>query len=80
MEWKGFVQAFIGLGLSIGKATEKGHTDYGTITGVNHGNDTNPAAASWNIFVALGSVAFAYSFVSPQLSPLPTLLPVEAPT
>lgn len=64
---EGFVQAFIGLGLSIGKATEKGHADYGTITGVNHGSDTSPAAASWNIFVALGSVAFAYSFVSPSL-------------
>lgn len=60
----GCLQAFIGLGLSIGKATEKGHSDYGTITGVNHGSDTSPAAASWNIFVALGSVAFAYSFVS----------------
>ncbi len=63
------MQAFIGLGLSIGKATEKGHADYGTIAGVNHGPNVSPAAASWNIFVALGSVAFAYSFVSSSQTP-----------
>lgn len=57
------MQAFIGLGLSIGKASEKGHADYGTLGGTNHGS-ASAAATSWNVFVALGSIAFAYSFVS----------------
>ena len=67
------LQAFIGLGLSIGKSTEKGHADYGTLGGVNHSTAASPAETSWNVFVALGSVAFAYSFVSliqwPSVSP-----------
>jgi hypothetical protein len=51
------VQGFIGLGLSIGKATEKGHADYGTAWGV--AGSSSPAGATWDIFVALGSMAFA---------------------
>lgn len=57
----GRVQAFIGLGLSIGQVTESGHADYGTAWGV--ASESAPAEATWNIFVALGSMAFAYSFV-----------------
>lgn len=51
------VQGLIGLGLSIGKATEKGHADYGTAWGV--AGMSSPAQATWDIFVALGSMAFA---------------------
>lgn len=59
-------QSFIGLGLSIGKATESGHDDYGTAWGV--AGESSPAEATWGVFVALGSMAFAYSFVSPLSS------------
>ena len=55
------LQSLIGLGLSIGKATEKGHDDYGTAWGV--AGESSPAAATWGVFVGLGSMAFAYSFV-----------------
>lgn len=55
------LQSFIGLGLSIGKATEKGHADYGTAWGV--AGESTKAEATWGVFVALGSMAFAYSFV-----------------
>lgn len=58
------MQSLIGLGLSIGKATEDGHADYGTAWGVAGEAETSPAQATWNIFVGLGSMAFAYSFVS----------------
>ena len=47
-----YVQSFIGLGLSIGKATEKGHDDYGTVWGLANGN--SPAQDTWGVFVALG--------------------------
>lgn len=57
------LQGLIGLGLSIGKASEKGHLDYGSLQGANHAAGISAAQTSWNIFVALGSVAFAYSFV-----------------
>lgn len=55
-----FAYSFIGLGLSIGKATESGHDDYGTAWGV--AGESSPAEATWGVFVALGSMAFAYSF------------------
>lgn len=57
------VQAGIGLGLSIGKATEKGHLSYGSALGATHANNLSMPASVWNIFVAVGSIAFAYSFV-----------------
>ena len=56
------MQAFIGMGLAIGKTTQKGHADYGTVLGNAHKLDT--AHAIWNVFTALGSMAFAYSYVS----------------
>ena len=55
-------QAFIGLGLSIARTTEKGHADYGTALG--NANKLDTAQAVWNIFTAFGSMAFAYSYVS----------------
>ena len=55
-------QSTIGLGMSIGKATQSGHADYGTAWGTIRENST--AQATWNVFVGLGSMAFAYSFVS----------------
>ena len=41
------LQSFIGLGLSIGKATEKGHDDYGTAWGV--AGESSPAEATWGL-------------------------------
>ena len=57
-----FAYAFIGLGLAIHKTAEKGHADYGTLFGMAHEQQT--VNATWNTFNALGSMAFAYSFVS----------------
>ena len=57
-----FAYAFIGLGLAIGKTTEKGHPDYGTAWGMAHHQPT--VNATWNTFTTLGSMAYAYSFVS----------------
>ena len=56
-----FAYAFIGLGLAIHKTAEKGHADYGTVWGMAHEQQT--VSATWNTFNALGSMAFAYSFV-----------------
>ena len=55
------MQAFIGLGLSIGKVAQS-HTDYGSVWGVNTSNNT--PTATWNVFVALGTFAFAFNVVS----------------
>lgn len=63
-----FAYAFIGLGLAIGKVTEKGHPDYGTAWGMVHDQPT--INATWNTFNALGGMAFAYSFVSIPLARL----------
>lgn len=60
-----FAYAFIGLGLAIGKTTEKGHPDYGTAWGMAHQQPS--INATWNTFNALGSMAYAYSFVRPSL-------------
>lgn len=46
-------QALIGLGLAIGKSTEKGHQDYGTVLGFNN-KYSSPAKSTWNVFTALG--------------------------
>ena len=56
------LQAFIGMGLAIGKTAERGHPDYGTALGNAHKLDSSQAV--WNIFTAFGSMAFAYSYVS----------------
>lgn len=66
------MQAFIGMGLAIGKTAERGHPDYGTPLGNAQKLDT--AQAVWNIFTAFGSMAFAYSYVStcPSNSFLPS--------
>ena len=56
------MQAFIGMGLAIGKTAERGHSDYGTPLGNAHKLDTSQAV--WNIFTAFGSMAFAYSYVN----------------
>lgn len=60
------MQCCIGLGLSIGKASQSGHNDYGTAWGAasidSDGQDVGPAQATWNVTVAFGSYAFAYSY------------------
>lgn len=54
------MQCCIGLGLSIGKASEKGHPDYGTAWGTTPSQ--SKAQGTWNVAVAFGSFAFAYSY------------------
>ncbi|KAJ7546151.1 hypothetical protein O6H91_08G028200 [Diphasiastrum complanatum] len=54
----------IGLGLGIGKAFESGHS-HGTIGGISIGHgpdDVSRATKVWQVFQALGNIAFAYSF------------------
>ncbi|KAJ7299463.1 hypothetical protein O6H91_Y227200 [Diphasiastrum complanatum] len=56
----------IGLGLGIGKAFESGHS-HGSIggIGIGHGSDdVSGATKVWQVFQALGNIAFAYSFSS----------------
>ncbi|XP_057863795.2 amino acid permease 3 [Cryptomeria japonica] len=53
--------SFIGLGLGIGMATEKSHS-HGTLEGVGIGVVFKSKTDTWNIFQALGNIAFAYSF------------------
>jgi amino acid permease len=54
-----FSYSTIGLGLSIGKATQHTHS-HGTAWGT--AGESTPAAATWNVFNSLGDMAFAYSF------------------
>ncbi|KAG6541561.1 hypothetical protein Mapa_017083 [Marchantia paleacea] len=56
-----FTYATIGLGLGISRAAEGGHS-YGSVSGVKIGTDVTEAQKVWNIFAALGNMAFAYSF------------------
>lgn len=53
------VQAGIGLGMSIGRVSGKTDTDYGTVWGYA---GPNTAQSTWNVLVAFGSIAFAYSY------------------
>eukprot|EP01018_Ginkgo_biloba_P015559 Gb_28684 [translate_table: standard] len=53
--------SLIGLGLGIGKATEKGHS-HGTLKGVGIGGAITSINKTWSVFQALGNIAFAYSF------------------
>lgn len=53
--------SFIGLGLGIGKATEKGHS-HGSLGGVGIAGFQNSVDKIWTVFQALGNIAFAYSF------------------
>lgn len=56
------VQSLIGLVLAAIKAF-RGHHNRGSLWGVAGLAETGPADAAFNVFVALGSMAFAYSFV-----------------
>ncbi|KAL2620996.1 hypothetical protein R1flu_001201 [Riccia fluitans] len=56
-----FTYATIGLGLGIDKAAEGGHS-YGSLSGVKIGTDVSEAQKVWDVFSALGNMAFAYSF------------------
>ncbi|KAK9823051.1 hypothetical protein WJX81_004074 [Elliptochloris bilobata] len=58
-----FTYSFIGLGLSIAKTAEwkDGHST-GTVDGIQVPGDTTWSDKGWNITVALGSIAFAYSY------------------
>ncbi|KAJ7559606.1 hypothetical protein O6H91_04G092800 [Diphasiastrum complanatum] len=55
-----FSYSFIGLGLGIHKTFESGHS-HGTAIGPSLG-DVNQAQTVWQIFQALGNIAFAYTF------------------
>lgn len=64
-----FSYSFIGLGLGISRAAQGGH-DYGSLGGTAICYDTTSTSCSflsrpekiWNVFTALGNMAFAYSF------------------
>jgi hypothetical protein len=63
-----FTYSFIVLGLGTDKAAtaESGH-DFGNLSGVRIGDPSNTgyeteAQKVWNIFIALGNIAFAYSY------------------
>ncbi|KAH7277148.1 hypothetical protein KP509_39G036100 [Ceratopteris richardii] len=53
-----FSYSSIGLGLAIGKASEKGHS-HGSLTGTDV---LTIEGKVWSVFQALGNIAFAYSF------------------
>ncbi|KAI5074798.1 hypothetical protein GOP47_0010759 [Adiantum capillus-veneris] len=55
-----FSYSSVGLGLAIGKASEKGHS-HGTLTGVSL-EVISKEKKTWSVFQALGNIAFAYSF------------------
>ncbi|CAM6097148.1 unnamed protein product [Calypogeia fissa] len=61
-----FTYSFIALGLGIGKAITKESSDYGSIGGVGIGKPgpttETEAQKIWNIFIALGNIAFAYAY------------------
>ncbi|CAM6105926.1 unnamed protein product [Calypogeia fissa] len=63
-----FTYSFIVLGLGIGKAvTKQSQDDSGTLWGVGIGDPSligyeTEAQKIWNIFIALGNIAFAYGF------------------
>ncbi|KAJ7543912.1 hypothetical protein O6H91_09G058100 [Diphasiastrum complanatum] len=61
-----FGYSSIGLGLSIGKVLESGHS-HGTIGGVSVGHamhEISRATKVWQVFQAIGNIAFAYSFAA----------------
>ena len=53
------MQSFIGLALSLGKTTQSGHKDYGTVWGANVHHTS--AKTVWNVFVALGNAVFSFN-------------------
>ncbi|MCO5602531.1 hypothetical protein L7F22_056664 [Adiantum nelumboides] len=55
-----FSYSLIGLGLSVARAVEGGHS-FGTAGGVSIG-EVSEAQKVWLVFQALGDIAFAYSF------------------
>ena len=54
------LQSFIGFGLALGKTTQSGHHDYGTVLGAN--TTKSSAQAVWNVFNALGNACFSFNF------------------
>ncbi|XP_074288413.1 amino acid permease 6-like [Silene latifolia] len=56
-----FGYSFIGIGLSIAKVAGESHAKT-TLTGVQIGVDVTKEQKIWNIFTALGNMAFAYAF------------------
>ena len=64
------------LGLSVERTVQKEHHQYGTLFGKAH--QAPPAEAIFDIFEALGSIAFSFSFVStPQSDQIPTIQAVH---
>ncbi|CAM6097147.1 unnamed protein product [Calypogeia fissa] len=61
-----FTYSFIVLGLGIGHSASKQSKDFGSLGGIGIGLETpsteTEAQKVWNIFIALGNIAFAYSY------------------
>ena len=51
------------LGLSVERSIQKSHHDYGSLFGI--ARKSTPTEGMFNVFEAIGSVAFSFSFVSP---------------
>lgn len=62
------LQSIIAIVLSVARLASGAAVDHGTVWGV--ADTVSPAEATWGVFVGLGSMAFAYSFVSPRLPPM----------
>lgn len=56
-----FAYSSIGLGLSIAKISEEGHSRT-SLTGVTVGIDVSESEKVWRSFQAIGDIAFAYAF------------------
>ncbi|KAL4555889.1 hypothetical protein LXL04_038521 [Taraxacum kok-saghyz] len=65
-----FTYATIGIGLSIAKISEGGHSTT-SLTGIPVAKDMPSAEKMWSTFSAIGNIAFAYSFC-------PVLLEIQA--
>ncbi|PIN19769.1 Amino acid transporter [Handroanthus impetiginosus] len=72
-----FSYSSIGLGLSIAKIAEGGHVET-SLTGMPVGKDLSSMDKMWNIFSALGDIAFAFPF-SPVLIEIEDTIKSGAP-
>lgn len=57
-----FVYSLIIIGLSIAQLASSGFHIGGSLSIAQWGNDLNTSSKVWNVFQALGNIAFAYSY------------------
>ncbi|KAK1414567.1 hypothetical protein QVD17_30313 [Tagetes erecta] len=70
-----FCYASIGIGLSIAKIAGAGASPKTSLTGITIGQNMTSMEKMWNIFSAIGDIAFAYSFSPVLLEIQDTLKP-----